>query len=299
MQVIVHGGAGSVPPDPDARQAVLDEAARAGARETTPLDAVTSAVELLESSSLFNAGVGSAVESDGVIRTDAGVMTSSGDVGAVCSMPEVERALAAARVVLEATPHVLVSGRHAVSLAAEYGIETDVDLWSERARERWTEMSPPDGTVREQLAWIERHFGDTSARTHDDHDTVGAVAVEDGRAAAATSTGGRWYALAGRVGDVPQVGGGFFASPAGGASATGDGEAIARTAVARSAVRSLEAGRDPTTAARSAIDHLGAQTGAVAGVIVADADGSVGSAYNSDAMQTSHAESDGDDSPMG
>jgi len=289
MRVIVHGGAGGEPRAPESRQAVLDDAADRGVTESTPLDAVVRAVEVLETSPRFNAGIGSAVQSDGTIRTDAGVMTDDGRAGAVCSMESVEHALAAARVVLEETPHVLVSGEHARSLAGEYGIDTDVDLWSERSRERWESESPPEGPAGEQLDWIEEHFGDTSSRTPEDHDTVGAVAVEEGQVAAATSTGGRWYALAGRVGDVPQLGAGFFATDAGGASATGAGEAIARTGVARSAVGHLANGDDPEIAATRAIDELDALTGDSAGVIVADADGTVGSAYNSDAMQTSVA----------
>lgn len=292
MRVIVHGGAGGTPEEPKPRQAVLDDAAESGVTESEPLDAVVRAVEILEASPRFNAGTGSAVQSDGVIRTDAGVMTDDGEAGAVCSMAGVEHALAAAQVVLEETPHVLVSCEHARALAGEYGIETDVDLWSDRSRERWAEESPPEGSPREQLDWIAEHFGDTSSRRVDDHDTVGAVAVEDGQIAAATSTGGRWYALAGRVGDVPQIGAGFFASDAGGASATGAGEAIARTGVARRAVDLLDAGESPETAASRAVEELGATTGESAGVIVADASGSVGSAYNSAAMQTSVAGTD-------
>ncbi len=294
MRVIVHGGAGGSPDEPEPRQAVLDDAAESGATESDPLDAVVRAVELLESSPRFNAGTGSAVQSDGVIRTDAGVMTGAGEAGAACSMPGVEHALGAARVVLEETPHVFVSGEHARALAAEYGIETDVDLWSDRSRDRWAEQSPPEGSARDQLDWIAEHFGDTSSRRVDDHDTVGAVAVADGQVAAATSTGGRWYALAGRVGDVPQIGAGFFASDAGGASATGAGEAIARTGVARRAVDLLDAGESPETAARRSIEELGEKTGESAGVIVSDISGRVGSAYNSAAMQTSVASSGGD-----
>lgn len=294
MRVIVHGGAGGTPAEPEPRRTVLDDAAESGADASTPLDAVVRAVEVLEASPRFNAGTGSAVQSDGRIRTDAGVMTGDGAAGAACSMPGVEHALAVARVVLEQTPHVLVSGEHARALAAEHGIETDVDLWSDRSRERWTEESPPDGGRREQLDWIANHFGDTSSRRVDDHDTVGAVAVDEGQVAAATSTGGRWYALAGRVGDVPQLGAGFFASGAGGASATGAGEAIARTGVARRAVGLLDDGERPDTAASRAIHELDAETGESAGVIVADADGAVGSAFNSAAMQTSVATADGD-----
>src|SRR6056297_852911 len=101
MKVIVHGGAGSEPDEPGPRQGVLDDAAEAGTAESTVVDAVEAAVHVLESSPRFNAGVGGAVQSDGEIRTDAGVMTSDRDAGAAASMLGVEHAVSAARVVLE------------------------------------------------------------------------------------------------------------------------------------------------------------------------------------------------------
>jgi len=291
MQVIVHGGAGASPDDPEARQAVLDDAATAGAAADTPLDAVNAAVRRLESNPRFNAGVGGAVQSDGRIRTDAGLMTDDREVGAVASLPGVEHAVSAARVVLEETPHVLVSGDRGVDLAADYGVETACDLWTERTRDRWAEVEPPEGGPADHLAWLRERFGGIDAGTRDgtDHDTVGAVAREGDRLAAATSTGGRWLALAGRVGDVPQVGSGFYCAPAGGASATGAGEDIARVTLARRAVRRLERGDDAAAAADAAIESFGEITGSDAGVIVLGRDGSVGSAFNSDAMQTATA----------
>lgn len=282
MEIIVHGGAGSDPDEPEPRQAVLDQAAETATEASTPLDAVEAAVEVLESSPRFNAGVGGAVQSDGVPRTDAGVMTGDGAVGAVAAMEGVEHATSAARVVLEETPHVLIAGKHAEALAADTGIDTDVDLFSERSREKWAEApEPPDGGPRAQLEWVRERFGGS--------DTVGAVAAEGGAVAAATSTGGRWFALAGRVGDVPQIGSGFYASEAGAASATGAGEDIARVTLTRMAVDQLEAGVGPQAAADRAIDTFEDRTGSTAGVIVIDAEGNRGSAFNSDMMQTASA----------
>jgi isoaspartyl peptidase/L-asparaginase-like protein (Ntn-hydrolase superfamily) len=147
---------------------------------------------------------------------------------------------------------------------------------------------------------VRDHFGDdtggadpsvgaSESRQPNDHDTVGAVAGDGERFAAATSTGGRWFAISGRVGDVPQTGSGFFCSPAGGASATGAGEDIARTTLARRAVDRLETGDDAQTAAERALDRFEAETGSTAGLIVLSGEG-VGSAFNSEAMQTAVVE---------
>ena len=306
MRIIVHGGAGGTPDEPDARQAVLDEAAETGVDATTPLDAVESAVHTLESSPRFNAGIGGAVQSDGVVRTDAGVMTADRSVGAVCSMRGVEHAVSVARAVLEETPHVLLAGDHAVAFADAVGVETDVDLLTDATRERYAAESPPDGAPPTHLEWLQTRFGtgtdhddstdrpsdaDTEASGAPDHDTVGAVAATDETVAAATSTGGRSFALAGRVGDVPQVGSGFFCTEAGGASATGAGEDIVRVTLSRLAVDALEAGHDAQTAAETAMARFDDVTGSSAGVIVCT-DADVGSAITSEAMQTSVASRD-------
>lgn len=299
MNVIVHGGAGGPPDDPPERQAVVDEAAEAGAAAETVTEAVCAAVRVLESDPQFNAGIGGTVQSDGIIRTDAGLMTDDRAAGAVCSMPGVEHAIDAARVVKEETPHVLVSGVHAVDLAAEFGVETEVDLWTDRREEQWDALKshPAVDDKQEQLEWLREQFGgsdgaerSSAGSTTRSYDTVGAVARDGDRVAAATSTGGRWLALAGRVGDVPQIGSGFFCTRAGGASATGAGEDIARVTMARRAVDHLEAGRTAETAAELAVEELEDRTGSTAGVIVMRNDGDAGAAYNSEAMQTSVAE---------
>lgn len=282
MRVVSHGGAGEAPDEPVARQAALDDATASGVAESSPVDAVVATVRSLESDPRFNAGVGGAVQSDGVVRTDAGVMTRDRSVGAAASMPGVEHAVSVARVVMEETPHVLVSGVHAVDLADAFGVETEVDLRTDRTRERWDALEePPAGTPADHLDWLRDRFGG--------HDTVGAVAVEGDRVAAATSTGGRWLALAGRVGDVPQVGSGFYAAPAGGASATGAGEDIAKATLSRRAVRHLETGHDAQSAADLAIEEFAELTGAGAGVVVLARDGDVGRAFNTEAMQTAVA----------
>ncbi|MFB6205214.1 MAG: isoaspartyl peptidase/L-asparaginase [Haloglomus sp.] len=320
MQIIVHGGAGSRADEPADRQRVLDEAAATGSEQATPTEAVVAAVNLLERDPRFNAGVGSAVQSDGIPRTDAGLMTDDRAVGAACAMPGVRDAAEVARLVKEETPHVQVAGVHAVDLADDFGVETSVDLWTDETRERWNEVdeaAPPAGaSTRDHLAWVRERFGggagtavpdardsggsddggDARGESSRDHDTVGAVARDHDRFAAVTSTGGRWAALAGRVGDVPQVGCGFYCTRAGGASATGAGEDIARVTMARRAVAHLEMGRDASDAADLAVAELKDYTGSEAGVIVLDNGGSVGEAYNSAAMQTAVAGdgSDGD-----
>lgn len=282
MQIVVHGGAGSTPEDPNRRQAVLEDAALAGSEASTPSDAVREAVRTLEASPRFNAGVGGAAQSDGVIRTDAGLMVSDGSVGAAAGLRNVAAAIDVADAVRTETPHVLLTGREAVQFAREQGVATDNDLWTDRSRSRWAESPFPDLARAEQLAAVRAEFGQA-------HDTVGAVATDGDRVAAATSTGGRWFALAGRVGDVPQVGCGFYASTAGAVSTTGAGEGIARVTMARIAEQALADGAEPGSAAARALEAFETTAAGSAGLIVITPEGDHAARYSSEMMQTAVA----------
>ena len=287
MHIVVHGGAGSAPDEPADRQAVLDRAANRGLTASSPVEAVERAIRVLETSPRFNAGIGGAIQSDGVVRTDAGIMTDDGQSGAICGVPGIEHPVSLARVVYEDTPHVLLTEPGATELADANGIETDVDLLTEDSRARWESIGPVPENIDDRLAWIREVYGTVPDET--DHDTVGAVASDGRHLAAATSTDGRWMALAGRIGDTPQIGAGFYADAAGGASATGAGEAIATVGLTRRAVDRLESGQDVQLAAERAIARLESETGAEAGVIVLTPDGSIGAANNTPAMQTASA----------
>ena len=295
MRVISHGGAGTPPDAPQERQATLESAAAAGSRGATPTGAVVETVRALESDPWFNAGVGGSIQSDGHVRTDAGLMTDDREAGAVCGMPGVEHAVDVARTVKEEIPHVLVVGVHAVDLAEAAGVETGVDLQAERTSDRWNDLDArPDGDQLAHAEWVTERFGGDPEEgldpgTAGDHDTVGAVATDGDRVAAATSTGGRWLALAGRVGDVPQIGSGFYCGPAGGASATGAGEDIARVTLSRRAVELLDEGLDAQAAAEAAIEEFGGLVDGAAGIILMTPDGDAGRAFNSEEMQTAVA----------
>ena len=281
MHVVAHGGAG--PTDyPEPRQRILDNAVREASVAATPISAVMTAIAPLEASPRFNAGVGSAVQSDGRIRTDASIMADDLTFGAACGMEGVVHAIRVAEAVRTQTPHVLLAGKHATKFAEYCGIETRHDCWTERTRLRWKEASLDDASYADQLEAVSEHYGAG-------HDTVGAVASDGNHVAAGTSTGGRWLALAGRVGDVPQVGAGSYASSAGGVSTTGAGEDIARVTLAREAEREIANGLSADAAAKRALATFADAASGTAGLIALTPGGDVGIAYNSEDMQTAIA----------
>lgn len=288
MQVLAHGGAGGVPTDPHERQAILDDAVAQALTAGTPEAAVVEVVTGLERSRGFNAGLGGTVQSDGVHRADAGLMSSDGAIGAVAGVTGVSTPIAVARFVKHETPHVLVGQPGAADIAAHLGVD-GAAVGTDRTRRRFDATDMPDDPV-EQLAEVSDRFGDGDS-SHD-HDTVGAVARSGSELAAATSTGGRFLAFRGRIGDVPQVGCGFFCSSAAAVSTTGAGEAIARVTLARSIERRIDAGASSREAVAAAVAAFDRETDAGAGAIAIDTAGGYATGYNTARMQTAYA-SDG------
>lgn len=261
--ILVHGGAGRAPENEDAAQCRREgclAAARKGwsalAAGASALDAVEAAVIVLEDDPEFNAGTGSVLNRDGRVETDAAIMDGTTlAAGAVGAVSGIGNPIRLARRVMEKSSHVLLAGAGAEAFAREQGFEF-VDPTSL-------------ATERQRLRWRERHG------------TVGAVARDaQGRLAAATSTGGIFMKLPGRIGDTPLVGCGTYADRHAAASATGDGEAIIRLTLARLAAFEVAAGRDAQAAAEAAIVRLTASGLGEAGLIVVDKLGRLGFAHN-------------------
>src|SRR6185503_6572308 len=117
------------------------------------------------------------------------------------------------------------------------------------------------------------------------HGTVGCVAFDAaGKLAVATSTGGIFNKLPGRVGDSPLIGCGTYANEHGAVSCTGQGEAIIRVVLAKSAVDFLKVGAAPHAAGSQALDLLAAKTASTAGLILIDRQGKIGYARNTTHM---------------
>ena len=119
-----------------------------------------------------------------------------------------------------------------------------------------------------------------------DHDTVGAVALDShGNLAAATSTGGTLNKTPGRVGDSSLIGCGCYADNLSAAvSLTGWGEPIMKLVLGKWATDRVAAGIAPEIAAREAIAYLFNRLGGHGGIILLGPDGRFGLAHNTPAM---------------
>lgn len=263
--IIVHGGAGPIKDDSlPVRLDGCKAAALAGwkilQQGGMALDATQAAVVVLEDNPLFNAGTGSTLNSLGRVEMDAAIMEGQSlRAGAVTAVTGIKNPIKLARRVMEDGRHVMLAGEGALLFAREIG---------------FPEVSPEALIVEpEKTRWDGKHG------------TVGCVALDGtGRLAVATSTGGIFNKRPGRVGDSPLIGCGTYADEHGAVSCTGQGEAIIRVVLAKSAVDFLNDGADAQFAAAKALDLLAAKTGSTAGLIVIDRDGKIGYARNTTHM---------------
>ena len=292
--IVIHGGSSSVTPqdnDPEnaaARLSMISEALSAGHAILkdggSSLDAVETAINILENSPLFNAGRGAVSNTQGVHELDSSIMEGATlNAGAVAGVQHIKNPISVARLVMEESPHVLLVGEGAEEFAIEYGHEPVDQKYFHASLE-------PDLTSSDSGNFI---FGKSASKVFG---TVGAVALDQsGNLAAGTSTGGMRGKLSGRVGDSPIIGAGTYADNRTCAvSATGHGEFFMRTLVTHDISALMEyRGKSLTEAAGEVIMKKLVKIGGAGGVIAIDRNGNVAMPFNTSSMYRGYAGSDG------
>jgi len=273
----LHGGAGAVAGrDYAETEKHLHELATACRREledgAAALDVVEHAVAELESCGLYVAGRGSAPNSAGYVELDASIMDGkSRKAGAVAALRDFVSPVGIARGVMEKTPHVMLTSVGAQAFARKH---------------EFAEVSDPANYYTLPVGVTDDDIGDIA------HGTVGAVALDSsGSLAAATSTGGTFGKLEGRIGDTPLIGPGTWADDNIAISCTGIGEHIIRSGGASSIAFRYKSGVPLDVAVQEMLDEV-ARLGGDAGVIAATRDGSIAMPYNSEGMKRACGSSD-------
>ncbi len=278
--LVIHGGAGTMARDkltPEQDQEIRDALAAALAAGGAvlaaggdALDAAEAAVVILEDDPNFNAGRGAVFTHDGTNELDAAVMR--GDTraaGAVAGISATKNPVRLARRVMEASPHVLLSGAGADDFSRDQGLEQAPPEWfaTPHRRQQLDE--------RKQKFDAELKYG-----------TVGAVARDAaGNVAAATSTGGLTGKRWGRIGDSPLIGAGTYAdNRACAVSATGSGEFFIRVGVAHEICARIRLGGANLQSAADAVMAEVKQLGGSGGVILVAPDGDTGYSFTTPGM---------------
>ena len=214
------------------------------------LETVVYAVSLLEDDELFNAGIGSQIQSDGKIRMSASLMDGTTQkFSGVINIEEVKNPIKVALELMKVDDRVL-GGSGATSFARQHGFE------------KFSTEIP------QRLAEYEAKLAATGTGT------VGCVALDaEGRLAVATSTGGKGFEIPGRISDSATVAGNYVNEFCG-VSLTGVGEDIVSNATAAKIVTRVTDGFSLEKAFEKTFAELKPYDG-FAGAIGIDKDGTI------------------------
>lgn len=257
MKVIIHGGFFSESSTSTETKKAKQDAllrivkdAHAYLKSHSALETVVYATSLLEDDPLFNAGVGSQIQSDGQIRMSASLMDGTTQkFSGVINIQEVKNPIQVAFKLMDVDDRVL-GGEGATSFARKHGFE----IFSTEIPQRRAEFE--------------------AKRAATGTGTVGCVALDrDGKIAVATSTGGKGFEIPGRISDSATVAGNY-ANALCGVSLTGVGEDIVSGAVAAKIVTRVTDGFSLEEAFNKTFSELKPYDG-FAGAIAIDAKGSV------------------------
>lgn len=300
VAIAIHGGAGTIVKEnmtPELEKAYakkLREAAQAGyqlLKAGKPgEDAVVAAIQVLESSPLFNAGVGAVYTYDEEHELDASIMHGAKrTAGAVAGVKTIRSPIAAARLVMEQSAHVMLSGAGAEAFAESKGLEP-VD-------NHFFDTDQRLEALYRVKAQMEQAGLDTGGQQGNEKmGTVGAVVLDaNGNLVAGTSTGGMTAKRFGRIGDSPVIGAGTFAdNETCAVSATGHGEFFIRYNVAADICARIHyQGVSVSRAAQTVINEELKKVGGDGGVIAIDKRGNITMPFNTPGMYRASIGQDG------
>jgi beta-aspartyl-peptidase (threonine type) len=303
--IVIHGGAGGIKrayfteEQQKAYTLKLQEALNAGYNVLNKggisLDAVEAAINVMENSPLFNAGKGAVFNSEGKQEMDASIMDGKTlNSGAVAGVNHIKNPIIAARIVMDSSKHVMLSGKGAELLVKKFGVEM-VDSSYFFTQKRLNQLHKVQGKEKKQVnktAFLIKN------ELIDDHKygTVGAVAIDkNGNIAAGTSTGGMTNKKYGRIGDSPIIGAGTYANnKTCGISSTGTGEYFIRTVAAHEVSSLIQyKGLNPKEALHEVLFNQIGKLGGEGGMILLDKNGNVYWDFNSTGMFRGFKKSDG------
>jgi L-asparaginase len=256
-KLIIHGGFFSESSTTEAvkkaKQQALTDIVQKGysfLQQHTALQTVAYVVALLEDCDLFNAGMGSQIQSDGKIRMSASLMDGSTQkFSGVINIEDVKNPIRVAELLMQEDDRVL-GGEGALHYARAKGFNYFSTETPQRRKEYETKLESK-GTG-----------------------TVGCVALDsNGKLAAATSTGGKGFELPGRISDSATIAGNY-ANENCAVSCTGVGEDIVSGAIASKIVTRVTDGMPLPKACEKTFSELKPYNG-FAGAIAVDKGGNI------------------------
>jgi beta-aspartyl-peptidase (threonine type) len=302
--LVIHGGAGKkkkknmTAEKEAAYEQKLTQALEAGYKVIknggASVEAVRSAINIMEDSPLFNAGKGSVYTNAETQEMDASIMTGENKAaGAVGGVSIIKNPINAAIAVMNESEHVLLTGDGAEEFAKKCGVEiVDTSYFKSDVRMRQLKR------VKDKEKTVLDHDGDQGNDNYSEDEfnidsiedkkfgTVGAVALDqENNIAAGTSTGGMTNKRYNRVGDSPIIGAGTYADNSScGVSCTGHGEYFIRNVVAYDVCALMNYKNLTVAEAGEEVIKKQTEIGGSGGLIALDRDGNVTMPFNTAGM---------------
>lgn len=224
------------------------------------LDAVEAGVKIPEAdASNQSVGLGGFPDRDGRVTLDACIMDHQYNCGAVMCLEHILHPISVARLVMEKTPHIILTGEGALRLALDNGFQ-QVNLLTEQTEKDWKEWLKTANYSPEIN--IENKKSNNPAPAlpggPNNHDTIGMLAIDGaGQLSGACTTSGLAYKMQGRVGDSPVIGAGLYVdNEVGAATATGVGEEVIRIVGGHLIVELMRQGMKPLEACKEALTRI-------------------------------------------
>ena len=239
MRILIHGGffsesSQSIETKTQKQQALIQilEKAKLYLADHSALQTAIYATSLLEDDPLFNAGIGSQIQSDGKIRMSAAIMDGeSQKFSGVINIEDVRNPIFVAQKLMDEEDRVLGG-----SGACQYAKLSEFDSFSTQTEERQKEF--------------------IAKKQSKGTGTVGCVVLDkEGKLAAATSTGGKGFEIPGRVSDSATIAGNF-ANENCAVSCTGVGEDIVSNGLATKIVTRVTDGMTLKQAFKKSFSEL-------------------------------------------
>jgi len=210
------------------------------------VDAVEKGVMIPEADpNNHSVGLGGFPDRDGHVTLDASIMNSEGNAGSVCFLENIVHPISVARIVMDKTPHVMLSGSGALQFAVENGFKQE-NLLTPEMKKKWQQWAK-DKNYDPKINW--------ENEPNKYHDTIGLLAIDSkSQMAGACTTSGMGGKIRGRVGDSPIIGAGLFVdNEIGAATATGMGELVMKTLGSFLVVEFMRNGMSPQEACEKAV----------------------------------------------
>ncbi|MBD3224969.1 MAG: asparaginase [Caldithrix sp.] len=224
------------------------------------LDAVIAGVNIVEDDPQdHSVGYGGLPNENGVVQLDSCCMHGpTHNAGAVAALQHIKNPSKVARLVMERSDHVLLTGTGALNFAKAHGFKEE-SLLTDEARQIWLYWKE---SLSDKDNWFTpRNKEDIPEKVRQMFNITGTITCLgldiQGNISGVTTTSGLAFKLPGRVGDSPIIGAGLYVdNEVGACGSTGRGEENLKNLTCFLAVEEMRRGKTPQQACMIAVKRI-------------------------------------------